>query len=180
MAIQKIIRMGHPTLRKSAVDISDLELGSVWLLDLIDDMTDTLDAVGGIGLAAPQIDVSVRMAIVQFKGGMSRYGELPEKNLTVYINPIMDVVDPGLQGFWEGCLSVPGLRGYVERPRHIGVEYVDMNGQPQHEEFEGLAATVIQHELDHLDGILYPERMQDVRLLTFEEEYNAYVAQHKS
>jgi peptide deformylase len=138
-------------------------------------MTDTLHDYGGIGLAAPQIAEPWRLAIIEIAGGPSRYGDIPSIPLTVFVNPTVEVLDPAVAGFWEGCLSVPGLRGYVERPQRVRVRYHDLEGSPAALELEGFLATVFQHEFDHLDGRLYIDRISDPRLLCFEEEYFRYV-----
>jgi peptide deformylase len=172
MAVRKIIRMGHPTLRRVARPLTDAEIGSPAMHALIADMVDTLHDYGGIGLAAPQIDESIRLAIVEIPGGASRYGDIPPMPLTVFVNPVIDVLDAKrIAGYWEGCLSVPGLRGYVERPQHIRVHYRDLDRRAHSIELEGFLATVFQHEFDHLDGRLYIDRMTDTTKLVFEEEY---------
>jgi len=176
MAVCEILRMGHPVLGRVAREVSNIELQSLWLSDLIGDMDDTLEAAGGIGLAAPQIGVSVRLAIIRFAGGPSRYGMLPNIPLTVYINPEIRILNGAMQGFWEGCLSIPGLRGYVRRPKEIAIDYLDTNGEAQSIGYEGFLATVFQHEFDHLDGILYPQRMDDLKKLVFEQEYQKFLA----
>jgi peptide deformylase len=176
MAIRKIIRMGHPLLRQVARPLTDAEIRSDGITRLIDDMIDTLQDYGGIGLAAPQIGESIRLAIVEIEGDGSRYGDIPAMPLTVFINPEITVLDPATRGYWEGCLSVPGLRGFVERPQHVSVRYLDAAGRPQALELEGFLATVFQHEFDHLDGRLYIDRMTDSRLLAFEEEFARYLA----
>jgi peptide deformylase len=139
-------------------------------------MIDTLHDYGGIGLAAPQVAESVRLAIVEIPGGASRYGEIPAMPLTVFINPLIEVVDPVAQGYWEGCLSVPGLRGFVERPQHVRIRYTTLDGQTETIELTGFLATVFQHEFDHLDGKLYVDRITDTRLLAFEQEFTRYLA----
>lgn len=176
MAVRKVVRMGHPVLRRVAepVDVSDL--GSAWFGRLVADMIDTLHDYGGIGLAAPQIAEPLRLAIIEIEGGPTRYGELPELPLTVFVNPEIEVIDPATEGYWEGCLSVPGLRGYVERPQHVRTRYLDLQGAEREMELQGFFATVFQHEFDHLDGKLYLDRMSDPKLLSFEEEYTRYLA----
>lgn len=176
MAIRKIVRMGHPLLRQVARPLTEAEIRSDATARLIDDMIDTLHDYGGIGLAAPQVAESVRLAIVEIEGDGSRYGDIPTIPLTVFVNPEITVVDPAAKGYWEGCLSVPGLRGFVERPQHVRVAYLDQNGHRQTLELEGFLATVFQHEFDHLDGRLYIDRMTDSRLLAFEEEFVRYLA----
>jgi peptide deformylase len=177
MAIRRIIRMGHPLLREVAHPLAPDEIGSDEVRQLIVDMQDTLHDYGGIGLAAPQIAEPVRIAIVEIPGGPTRYGELAPIPLTVFINPVIEIVDLATEGYWEGCLSVPGLRGFVERPQHVKVRYTSEEGEAQELELEGFPATVIQHEFDHLDGTLYVDRITDTRLLVFEEEYERYLVQ---
>ena len=175
MAIRRILRMGHPVLRQPARPLEPDEIGSSALAELIEDMVDTLHDYGGIGLAAPQIGESVRLAIIEIAGGPTRYGELESMPLTVFINPVIDVIDPATAGHWEGCLSVPGLRGFVERPQHVKISYTNVDGGADELELAGFYATVFQHEFDHLDGVLYVDRLADSRLLAFEKEYERYL-----
>lgn len=176
MAVRKIVRMGHPILREPARPLREDELGTAWLRTLVADMTDTLRDYGGIGLAAPQIAEPVRLALIEVPGGQSRYGEIPAMPLTVFVNPVIEVVNPAVRGYWEGCLSVPGLRGFVERPQHVRARYTTLDGGTQTLELEGFLATVFQHEFDHLDGTLYIDRIADTKLLAFEEEFMRYLA----
>lgn len=175
MAVRKIIRMGHPVLRQAAQPLGAAQLASDWFGRLVTDMTDTLHDYGGIGLAAPQIAEPWRLAVIEIAGGASRYGEIPSMPLTVFVNPTIEVLDPMVAGYWEGCLSVPGLRGYVERPQRVRIRYQDLGGKPETLELEGFLATVFQHEFDHLDGRLYIDRIADPRLLCFEDEYFRYI-----
>jgi len=176
MAVRKVLRMGHPILRRPA-DLLDPEaIGSDETRRLIGDMIDTLHDYGGVGLAAPQVGESLRLAIAEIPATGSRYGDLPEMPLTVFVNPVIAVLDPETQGFWEGCLSVPELRGFVERPQKIQVDYQDIEGCRQSIELAGFLATVFQHEFDHLDGKLYIDHISDMRLLAFEEEFLRYLA----
>ena len=177
MAIRRIIRMGHPLLRQPARPLRPEEIGSDPVKRLIADMVDTLHDYGGIGLAAPQIAESVRLAIIEIEEEPSRYGELEPIPLTVFINPVIEVIDPATAGFWEGCLSVPGLRGYVERPQHVKVSYTTDRGETAELELQGFSATVFQHEFDHLDGRLFVDRIADTRLLAFEQEFARYMTQ---
>ncbi len=176
MAVRKVLRMGHPVLRRPADPLDPEAISSDETLRLIRDMIDTLHDYGGIGLAAPQVGESIRLAIVEIPDSGSRYGELTAMPLTVFVNPVITVLDPETRGFWEGCLSVPGLRGFVERPQSIRVDYLDLAGQTQSVELGGFTATVFQHEFDHLDGKLYIDRITDTRLLAFEEEFMRYLA----
>jgi peptide deformylase len=163
--------MGHPVLREPAGEVPAALIGSEELGRLIADMTDTLHDYGGIGLAAPQVGESLRLAIIEIAGGPTRYGDLDSVPLTVFINPSIEVLDTEVAGYWEGCLSVPGLRGYVERPQHVVINYTAENGAPESMELRGFVATVFQHEFDHLDGKLFVDRMVDMSLLVFEDEY---------
>lgn len=175
MAAREILRMGQPVLRRRARPLTDAERADPALRTLVDDMVDTLDASGGIGLAAPQIGEPLRLAIIRVPGGPSRYGELESIPLTVYVNPEIEVLDLVTQGFWEGCLSVPGLRGWVERPCAIRVRWLDLDGEAQSAEYSGFLATVFQHEFDHLDGHLYVDRMTDMTRLVFESELDTHL-----
>lgn len=174
MTVRTIIRMGHPTLRRRARPLTTQEIAGPEIRELVADMIDTLHHAGGIGLAAPQIDVPVRLAIIEIEGS-SRYGEIPAMPLTVFVNPEIEVLDDRERaGYWEGCLSVPGLRGFVERPQHVRVRALDLEGRPLALELHGFLATVFQHEFDHLDGVLYVDRMTDITRLVFEAEFEQF------
>lgn len=175
MAIREIIRMGHPTLREIAAEVDPAELGSSAFAALLTDLKDTLAESGGIGLAAPQINIPLSVALIDLPGGPSRYGELPELPSTYFVNPQLEVLDDSRAGYWEGCLSVPGLRGFVERPQRLRVHALAPTGEPFAMVFEGFAATVIQHEFDHLVGRLYVDLIDDPRLLMFDAEYERFV-----
>jgi peptide deformylase len=169
MALLKIARMGHPVLRASAAAVDDP--AAPWVRRLVDDMIETMADAGGTGLAAPQVHMSHR--IVVFRVGGGRLTELPgddEQDLMALINPIIESVGSERALGWEGCLSVPGLRGVV--PRHLRIRYrgQTLDGATFEREAAGFHARVVQHECDHLDGILYPQRMTDHRLLVFVEE----------
>ena len=174
MAILKVARMGHPILRKKARDLTVSELASVEMERLIRDMVETMHEYGGIGLAAPQVHEPVKLAIIEFSEESSRYPEMGSQPLSVFVNPKITVLDPKLQGNWEGCLSVPEIRGFVERPRKIQVNYLDRSGTARELVAEGFLATVFQHELDHLAGTLFIDRIQDKSKLAFMEEYRRY------
>ena len=171
MAIRQILRMGHPNLRRVAQPVDIAHIDSPEMQRLIEDMVDTLAESGGIGLAAPQIDVDLRVAIIEIPGGPTRYGDIEAMPLTVFFNPVIEVLDDQRKGFWEGCLSVPGLRGFVERPQHIRVTYTSTAKQTEVLELKGFLATVMQHEFDHLDGRLYVDRITDTTMLAFEDEW---------
>jgi peptide deformylase len=175
MAVRKIIRMGNPMLRQPAQPVALEELHSPWFERLVEDMVDTLHDYGGIGLAAPQIAEPWRIALIEIAGGPSRYGDIPQVPLTVFVNPEIEVLSDVPAGYWEGCLSVPGLRGFVERPQHVQVRYQGITGDSYELELRGFIATVFQHELDHLNGRLYIDHIKDPTLLAFEEEYLRYL-----
>ena len=175
MAVRKIIRMGHPALRRPARPVAAADIGSDAMHRLVADMIDTLHDYGGIGLAAPQINEGIRLAIVEIPDGPTRYGDLGGRPLTICVNPEIEIVDAETAGYWEGCLSVPGLRGYVERPQHIRVHFTNLKGGRETIAADGFLATVFQHEFDHLDGKLYVDHIADPRKLVFEEEYARYV-----
>ncbi len=163
--------MGHPGLRNPCRELRATQLGTQEIETLVEDMVDTLHDYGGVGLAAPQINVGLRLAVIEIPPGHSRYGPIAEIPLTVFVNPYCEVLDERSAGFWEGCLSIPGLRGYVERPQHIRVRYQTLEGSHQEMELKGFLATVFQHEFDHLDGRLYVDRIKNPKLLVFEEEF---------
>ena len=178
MAILKVARMGHPILRQVARQIKPDEFGSDDLVSLVEDMMETMEEYGGIGLAAPQVHESLQLAIIGFDNENQRYPGLAEQEMLVLCNPVITVLDPEVQTFWEGCLSVPGLRGQVSRPRKIRVDFQDLEGKRQSIEPEGFLATVFQHELDHLAGVIYVDRVEQgpgKTQLAFQEEFDRYL-----
>ena len=170
MAVRRILRMGHPHLRRVADPLPVEQIGSPDFERLLADMRDTLRDYGGVGLAAPQIDESVRVAIIELGEIRSRYGDVPRVPLTTFINPEIEVLDDKRAGYWEGCLSVPGLRGFVTRPQHVRIRYTDTEGEQCSLTLEGFPATVVQHEFDHLDGTLYVDRVAEPQFMMFEDE----------
>lgn len=174
MAIRKVARMGHPVLRQVARDLTLDEIRSPETKRLVQDMIETMHEYGGIGLAAPQIHESIQLAVIEFSDESSRYPDMGAQPLSVFINPKITVLDATEQGFWEGCLSVPELRGLVHRPRKIRVDYLDLDAKWKSLEAEGFLATVFQHELDHLAGKLFIDRLKDTSKLAFSEEYQRY------
>ena len=175
MAARKVIRMGHPTLRKVAEPVLISELKTPEFKELLIDMYDTMKVEGGIGIAAPQIDVSKQVTLIELPENNERYGDLGGTPLMVIINPVMTYLTQEHQGFWEGCLSVPGLRGYVERPKNIKVDYINEHGEPKTIVADDFLATVFQHELDHLFGKLYIDRITDTTKITYNEEFSEFV-----
>jgi len=174
MTVLNIIKMGHPTLRKLADPWPVEKIGSPEFNKLVADMHETMQAAGGIGLAAPQVDVPFQIAIIEIPETGTRYGDVPALPFAVYVNPGISVVDPAEAGYWEGCLSVPGMMGFVERPQHIRVDYLNERGESRSLEATGFVATVFQHEFDHLHGTLYVDRLKDSRLFMFEEEFRQF------
>jgi peptide deformylase len=182
MAILKIARMGHPVLRRPAEPVADPTAPEV--AQLVDDMQDTLADAGGIGLAAPQVHVPLRVVIfgVPAKRAAQEDGDDPDADedesesvpLTVLINPAIEPLDTATAMGWEACLSVPGLVGAVPRYTHIRYSGTDLDGAAIAREASGFHARVVQHECDHLDGVLYPMRMPDMSLLLFSEELNRF------
>lgn len=170
MAVRPILRIGDPRLRQVSDPV--LEFDTPELHTLIDDMFDTMVAADGAGLAAPQIGVLKRIMIFGVEA-TPRYPDAEAVPSTVLVNPEFTVLDDATAGFWEGCLSVPGMRGYVERPAHIRYRGYDQYGKPFEREVAGFHAIVFQHEYDHLDGILYPDRLTDPTQFGFNEELAA-------
>jgi peptide deformylase len=158
MAVREILKMGDPRLLRTAQPVREFDTPE--LHALVADMMDTMAAANGAGLAAPQIGVDLQLVVFGFQRNV-RYPEAPPVPMTVLINPVITPLDEVMEDGWEGCLSVPGLRGIV--PRHTRIRYtgVDPAGAPIEREAEGFHARVVQHECDHLQGILYPMRVRD-------------------
>ena len=146
------------------------EILSSEIQELIPQMWDVMKKAGGIGLAAPQIGISIQLAVIKLESESERYDNLENSEEFVIFNPKLEVIDEQKQGFWEGCLSVPGLRGYVERPRKLKINYFNENAVEKEVIVEDFLATVFQHELDHLFGFLYVDRLNSTKDLVFEEE----------
>ena len=172
--IRPICRMGNPILRRVAADVKVSDINSDEFTQLLSDLRDSMKHYGGIGIAAPQIGVSLQVCIIELEE-FNRYGEAIDLPLTVFINPVVEVINPDEAGYWEGCLSVPGLRGFVERPQHIRVSYMNEKSEMKMLEAKGFLATVVQHEFDHLFGKLYVDRIKDPRLLSYQEEFDQFI-----
>lgn len=166
MAIRDILKMGNPDLLKVSETV-DFEKDD--LTTLIEDMKETMKTNDGAGLAAPQIGVFKRLVIFGFDTN-DRYPEADSVPFTVLINPIITPLSDNKENGWEGCLSVPGLRGVVPRYTHIKYEGFDVDGKKFEREVSDFHARVVQHECDHLDGILYPMKIEDYRYFGFHEE----------
>ncbi|HVO05774.1 MAG TPA: peptide deformylase [Burkholderiaceae bacterium] len=164
MAVREILKMGDPRLLRIAQPVRDF--GSPSLRALIDDMFDTMAAARGVGLAAPQIGEDLQLVIFGFEHN-ERYPDAPAVPMTVLLNPVVTPLTDAIDEGWEGCLSVPGLRGVVPRYTRIRYTGFDPDGRPIDREAEGFHARVVQHECDHLIGRLYPTRMRDLTKLGF-------------
>ena len=167
MPVRDVLRMGHPVLRERAKPVE--QFATPELRALLQDMQDTMAAKSGAGLAAPQIGVGQRVVIFGVEKN-ARYPDAEPVPFTVLVNPKIVILTREVEEEWEGCLSVPGMRGIV--PRYTKLRYTgfDIEGNPIERVAEGFHARVVQHECDHLDGILYPQRMTDLSRLGFNEE----------
>ena len=166
MAVRTILRMGDPLLLQRSGEVARFDTPE--LHALIRDMQDTMRTAGGAGLAAPQIGVPLRVVIFGFER-LERYPDAPPVPQTVLVNPLLTMQDEQQEPGWEGCLSVPGMRGLV--PRHVRLRYQghDQFGAIIDRTVDGFHARVVQHEVDHLDGILYPMRMRDLSKFGFQD-----------
>ena len=168
MAILKIARMGHPILKKVAETVTDPTAPEV--ARLVDNMVETMLDAPGQGLAAPQVHVSTRIVVYIPPLPDDADSETPERKIRALVNPVLATLDDEMDDNWEGCLSVPDLRGMVPRYSRIHLTASRLDGSVIEEELSGWHARVVQHECDHLDGVLYPQRMTDLSSLTFESE----------
>ncbi len=166
MTVRRVLKMGDPLLYRKADPVQ--QFNTPELDRLVADMFDTMAELSGAGLAAPQIGVSLRVVVFGVEAN-PRYPEAEPVPTTVLVNPVLEPIGDDMEDGWEGCLSVPGLRGLV--PRHLRLRYTgfDHHGQPLDRTVSGFHARVVQHECDHLDGILYPMRLRDIRLLGYED-----------
>jgi len=182
VAIRKIAQLGEPVLRQTARALTLDELQSPRVQTLIDDMIETMRDADGAGLAAPQVYESLSLCVIEVSNN-PRYPEIEEIPLLVLANPVVTpevqstpaaLADEDAIAMYEGCLSIQGLRGQVRRPRRVRVSAIDRTGQPLEFVWEGLRAAVVQHETDHLRGVLFVDRA-DPRTLTFLREYGRHV-----
>ena len=174
MAILKVARMGHPVLRAKARPLQASEIRSPEVQRLIDDMFDTMHEYQGIGLAAPQIHVSVRLFVAGMPPDPEEEPDSDQVPEMALINPEITVVGRETAEDWEGCLSIPDIRGRVPRARQILVKAYDRNGKRVEIKASNFMARVIQHETDHLDGVLFFDRMKSFETLTFLDEFGRY------
>jgi len=166
MAIREVLKMGDPRLLAVAEPVR--EFGTPELEALLADMRDTMHELNGAGLAAPQIGVGLRVVIFGMEHN-PRYPEADAIPFTVLINPTLNPLSEEIEDGWEGCLSVPGMRGLVPRYRELRYTGVDSAGQPIDRSVTDFHARVVQHEVDHLDGILYPRRIEDLTQFGFSD-----------
>ena len=170
MSVRPVIRMGHPVLRRVAEPVTRYDTPG--LHALVEDLWDTMHASGGIGIAAPQIAVPSRVVVFGLgeqadEAGCGRPAQIPP---TVLVNPVIEPLDEDMADGWEACLSVPGMRGVVPRFRRIRYTGFDAFGKRIEREVDDYHARVVQHECDHLDGVLYPSRILDMSTFGFDEE----------
>jgi len=177
MAILKVARIGHPVLRGTSRELRADEVGSAEIQRLIDDMVETMHDYDGVGLAAPQVHLGLRLAVIE----VPSYDERAEDAvpLTVLINPRLTPLGEERELGYEGCLSIPGLRGQLPRFTRLRLEALDREARPFALEASGFFARVIQHECDHLEGQVYLDRMEGLRSLSFLEEFERHVLRHE-
>jgi peptide deformylase len=168
MSILKVARMGHPVLRERARLLDPTEVRTAAFQKLIDDMLETMTEYEGIGLAAPQVHEGVRLFVAGVEGSGENLKILP------FINPVITPSTDETVEDWEGCLSIPDIRGRVPRAREVVIKALDRRGKPFEMALKNYPARVVQHETDHLDGILFFDRMKQFDTLTFMEEFERY------
>jgi peptide deformylase len=165
MAVRRVLKMGEPLLRSIAAPVTRFDAD---LAALVADMDETMRALSGAGIAAPQVGVSARVVIFELKDN-PRYPHVAPVPYTVLVNPLVTPLTADQDEGWEGCLSVPGMRGLVPRFRRVRYRGFDLQGAPVDRTVDGFHARVVQHEVDHLDGILFPQRVRDLRNFGFED-----------
>lgn len=175
MAILKIAQMGNPVLRRPAAPVPVKSITSPILRKFIDDMIDTMREHNGVGLAAPQVHESLQVVVIEAQDN-PRYPEAPLIPLTVLINPAVEAVSDETEEDWEGCLSIPDIRGKVPRHREVRVRAHDREGKELDFSAKDFLARVIQHEYDHLQGVLFLDRMRTLDTLTYMAEFHRYWA----
>lgn len=176
--ILKVARLGYPSLRTTSQPVPAGEIKTSNFQRLIDDMVETMHEYHGVGLAAPQIHLPIQLAVLQVQNH-PRYPDMPSVPLTVLINPEVTVIDKTPVDEWEGCLSIPDLRGMVPRFKELRVKALDRNAEPLDFVARDFHARVVQHETDHLRGHVYIDRMPDLRRLGFLEEWQRFLLPEK-
>jgi peptide deformylase len=169
VSVRQVVEIGDPVLRRQARELTRDEISSPEIQTLIDDLIETKRATHGAGIAAPQVGESVRVAVVEVEEGNPRYPYKPPEPLTVLINPTIEPLDDQLIEINEGCLSVPNLRGTLQRHLEVRVRYLDRDGTEQEVVKRGLTSGTFQHEVDHLDGILFVDRADPRTFATWEQ-----------
>ena len=173
MTVREILTVGHPVLRQRAREVGLDELASPPVQALIDDLIETMRAAGGAGLAAVQVAEPLRIAVIEVDHN-PRYPYKPAIPLTIVVNPVIDFLDEEVVVINEGCLSVPDLRGDVERRVHVRVRSLDRDGVAHDDVLRGLTAGTFQHEVDHLDGVLFLDRVDDPTTFTTWEQFEHF------
>jgi peptide deformylase len=171
MPVRPIVRLGHPALRTPARPIAPELIRGAEIQQLIDDLVETMQAASGVGLAAPQLGLELQLFVYASEG----HPERPDIPLRVIINPMVTPHVRELVYDWEGCLSIPDLRGMVPRHPGVRVQGLDRDGQPQGYVASDFEARIVQHEYDHLNGIVFLDRMRDLRTLGYVDEWNEYM-----
>ena len=172
--ILKAGRIGHPILRTKASPVDPVEIKTPEFRRLLDDMIETMREYDGVGIAATQVHVAKRAAVLEVSGEHPRYPDAPNIPLQILINPEILECSNAIEEDWEGCLSVPGLRGRVPRAKEIRVRALDENGGELEFTAADFHARIIQHECDHLEGLVYLDRMTDLKSLSFLEEFRRF------
>jgi peptide deformylase len=168
MSILKVARMGHPVLRSRARALDPSEVRAAVMQKFIDDMMDTMVEYEGIGLAAPQVHEGIRVFVAGIAEGEGKMRVQP------FVNPVITPLSDEKAQDWEGCLSIPDIRGRVPRFTHVRIDALDRKGKPFQMELRNFAARVVQHESDHLDGVLFFDRMEKFDSLTYLDEFSRY------
>lgn len=179
MAILKVARLGHPVLRMKAEPVDPKEINAPAFQAFLDDMIETMREYDGVGLAAPQVHVSKQVFVYEVEKN-PRYPEAAAIPLTIVVNPVIEKASAAKQDSWEGCLSIPEMRGLVPRHESLTLKGLDRRGKPLEIRAEGFHARVIQHEWDHLQGHVYPDRMRDLTTLSHLQEWMRYWVQDEA
>lgn len=173
MPVRPIVRLGHPSLRTPAQPVVPGEIASPELQALIDDMIETMREARGVGLAAPQVGSEVQIFVYEAPSPPDRIDPIP---LQVVVNPMISPHSREMVYDWEGCLSIPDLRGLVPRHGEVRVQGIDRDGKPVDHVVAGFEARIVQHEYDHLNGVIFLDRMRDLRSLSYTAEWESYMA----
>jgi peptide deformylase len=174
MSVRPIATVGHPVLRERAREVTEEDLRSPDVQRLIDDMIETMRDASGAGLAANQVHETLRIAVIEVREGNPRYPYKPPIPLTVLVNPVIEQVGDATIEINEGCLSVPGLRGALDRYEAVRVRYLDREGDEHEDVRRGLTAGTFQHEVDHLDGVLFLDRVRDPATFSTWEQFDEH------